>query len=58
MTPEERLAILETKMSSIADTMKEMVKDVKALQFRWALILGGIAILSNLPTIFELLGKK
>lgn len=56
MTDSERIAVLETQMKSITDTMKEMVKDVKALQLRWAMILGGIALLTNLPNLVRLFG--
>ncbi len=55
MTDNERLAVLETKMESIAETMKAMVKDVKDLQMRWAMILGGVALVTNLPAIVGLL---
>ena len=30
MTPEERIAVLETKVDVLTDTIKEMAKDVKA----------------------------
>ncbi len=55
MTDNERIAVLETKMQSIAETMKEMVQDVKTLQMRWAMILGGVALVTNLPAIVSLL---
>ncbi len=44
-------------MNTIAETMQEMVRDVKDLQKRWAMILGGVALITNLPAILNLLGR-
>jgi hypothetical protein len=51
----ERVAILETKVSAIDGTVKELVKDIKLLQNRWAIIMGGLIVLSNLPTILSII---
>jgi hypothetical protein len=48
------IAVLKVEMRTVKSDLENMIKDVKALQIRWAMILGGAGLLTNLPTILSI----
>jgi predicted cation transporter len=55
MKVSERIAVLETDMTTVKEKVSGLLQDVKTLQNRWALIMGGLMILGNIPNILQFL---
>jgi hypothetical protein len=53
MNDAERIAILETKVDGMKESIAELLRDIKVMQYRWAFLLGGLNILMNLPNILQ-----
>lgn len=49
----ERLATLETEVKTLKESVADLMRDMKSLQNRWALIVGGVIVIANLPNILQ-----
>ena len=54
----ERLRELETDMKHVKLSVSNLTNDIKALQNRWAFIMGIIMVLSRTPEILHFIGGR
>jgi ABC-type microcin C transport system permease subunit YejE len=55
MNDDARIAVLESEMKTMKESVSELMSDMKSMQNRWGLIVGAVVVVANIPNLLQFL---